>query len=132
MTNRISLSIVLAAFIATGCGPNEGVLRSGKESPSQAVAREVDGPSFESELAEIRNANFTWLYVVRRRDGGILNGEDKALVRQHTTDANRRVLSDEGKAVIIGSNYSITVEGVGILKERFEVLDLSPPPAPKP
>jgi hypothetical protein len=118
----------LAALVSFGCGANEGVMRSGRESPTPpAVVANVD--PFEREMTEIKEAKFTWLYVVRRRDGGILNSEDKAFVRQNTADANRRVMADGGKAVSIGSNYSITADGAQILKQRFEVTDLSTPPA---
>ena len=131
MKSRTSLVLSFAALVSFGCGANEGVLQSGRESPTPAaptgVAANVD--PFEREMAEVQEAKFTWLYVVRRRDGGILNSEDKAFVRQHTTDANRRVVADGGKAVIIGSNYSITADGAQILKQRFDVTDLSTPPA---
>jgi len=125
---RTSLLLSFAVLVSFGCGANEGVMRSGRESPTPAaVAGNVD--PFEREMAEIQEAKFTWLYVVRRRDGGILSSEDKAFVKQHTTDANRRVVADGGKAVIIGSNYSITADGAQILKQRFDVADLSTPPA---
>ena len=128
MRTLISALLFLVGLTALGCGANEGVLRSGREPPSPPAADAPTKTTFERDLAEIKEAKFTWLYVVRRRDGGILNSEDKAFVRQHTTDANRRVLSDDGKAVIIGSNYSVTAIGAEALKERFEVTDLSEPP----
>jgi len=61
----------------------------------------------------------------------MLNAEDKALIRSGTAEANRRVVSDGGQAVIVGSNYEASVAAIETLKPRFDVTDLSTgkPPA---
>lgn len=125
---RTSAFVILSALLAFGCGPNEGVLRSGKETPIPSAAETTADP-FERELADAKEANLPWLYIVRRRDGGILSSEDKGFVRQHTVEADRRVLADGGKAVIIASKYTDTVAGAEKLRARFDVTDLSQPPA---
>jgi hypothetical protein len=121
--NRLVIVCLLSAAAAS-CGANEGVLHSGKQSPAPP-ANESRVEPFEQDLADVKAANFTWLYVIRRRDGGILDAEDKAFLRKGTAESNRRVVSDGGKAVIVGSNYEASVAGVETLKARFDVTDLS-------
>jgi hypothetical protein len=93
-------------------------------------AAEASVEPFERELADVKEANLPYLYIVRRRDGGILTSEDKAFVRQYTVEADRRVLADGDKAVIISSKYTATIAGIEKLKARFDITDLSQPPAP--
>ena len=128
---RALTGIMLGAALIAGasCGANEGVLQSGKETPGPTA--EAKAATFESDLADVKRADFNWLYVIRRRDGGILIGEDKARIRVATGDANRRVLTDEGKAIIVGSNYEASVPAIDKLKAQYEVTDLSTgtPPA---
>ncbi|MFN2500851.1 MAG: hypothetical protein ABR530_02440 [Pyrinomonadaceae bacterium] len=124
-------TLFLCLAISTGCSGNQAVLQSGRQSPTPAsIENKLD--SFESDLNQMKTAGFTWLYVVRRRDGAPLDTEDKNLLRAATGDANRRVLSDSGRAVIVGSNYAASLAGIDSLKTRFDVADLSPPPTPTP
>ncbi len=126
----LSLSILLlVGSLLTSCAANEGVLRSGRPDSSPPGSPAIEVSAFERDMAEAKGAGFAWLYVVRRRDGGILTAEDKTFIKQHSADANRRILTDGDKAVIIGSNYSVTAEGARALKERLDVVDHSPPPA---
>ncbi len=119
--------ILITASAVCSCAPNEGVLHSGRANSPSAPNAAAEVSPFERDLAEAKGADFTWLYVVRRRDGGILTDEDKAFIRKHTAEANRRILTDGGKAVIIGSNYSATVDGAKALRELLDVADHSPP-----
>ena len=127
---KFALPLVIAStvYFSVACGANQGVLESGKGTPGPAATARVD--TFESDIADVKRAGFTWLFVIRRRDGGILDTADKALVRDATAQANRRVLSDEGKAIIVGSNFKDGITGIEGLKKQFDVADLSPPPTP--
>ena len=122
--------LVLAAAVAVtaNCGANPAVLESGKGSPVPTAAAKVD--TFDSDLADVKRADFTWIYVIRRRDGGVLDTADKAKVRNATGQANRRVVSDEGRAIIVGSNFREGNAGIETLKKDLDVTDLSPPPSP--
>ena len=56
----------------------------------------------------MRTANFNYIFVLRRKDGGTMDADDKAFVRGVTGGFNRRTLSDDEKAVIVGSNLACT------------------------
>lgn len=78
----------------------------------------------------MRNADFTFVLVFRRRDGSALDAEDKAFINANTPpDVNRRRLSDDGKAVIIGSNFPFLPGSIEQLTGRFVMEDHSKPEA---
>ena len=108
------------------CGANDAVLKSGKETPAPSNV-EVSKPTFEKELDEIKAANFTFIYVLRRKDGQKLDSEDRSVIRLQTVDMNRRVTADEDKAVIIGSNYQIPAKNMFVLLDRFALQNYSLP-----
>lgn len=77
----------------------------------------------------MRTANFVFIYVIRRKDGGPLDADDKRFASQETLDMNRRAVSDEGKAIVVGSNFKLPDENLKTLTERFAFEDLSKPDA---
>ena len=54
---------------------------------------------------------------------------DRSLIRQQTDQANRRVSSDGGKAVVVGSNFPLLVEKYAPLRDRFDIENFSKPDA---
>lgn len=116
--------------LAAACGANEGVLRSGKDASPQANAGNQKTP-FARELESMRDANFTFIYVLRRKDGTAINAEDRGVIKLRTADANRRLSSDDDKAFIIGSNVQLSPQNMIALYDRFAVENYSPPPIPE-
>lgn len=80
----------------------------------------------------MRTADFRYIWVIRRKDGAVLDAADKAVIRQNTVDMNRRVLTDDDKAVLIGSNAVPFRENFDLLARAYAVQDLSPEPMPSP
>ena len=121
-----SLLITITCVLASACGPDDRILKSGKETPAPSNV-EVSKPAFEKELDDIESAGFTFVYVLRRKDGKKLDSEDRSVIRLQTVDMNRRVTADDDKAVIIGSNYQIPPKNMFVLFDRFAVQNYSPP-----
>jgi len=127
-TKRIRIStICFAALVAANCGANEGVLRSGNETPVQANAVD-DKPSFEKDMNALHTAGFTYIYELRRRDGEAIDSEEVSIIRELTVDTNRRIKSDSNKAVLIGSNFELSNDDLSALNARFLVVDHSATP----
>ena len=124
MTNLITKLASLALLLLTACGANDNVLKSGKETPQ---ANAVAASAFEQDLSAVKNADFRWVYVLRRKDGGVIDAEDKSVIRLSTVGANRRVSADSDKAFIIGTNNQIPPEKMMALYQRFAIEDHSPP-----
>ena len=75
----------------------------------------------------MRTANFNYIFVLRRKDGAKMDADDKAFVRGVTGGFNRRTLSDDEKAVIVGSNPRVPDDTLQMIKSRFDVEDFSKP-----
>lgn len=125
-TKRLAIPIMLIALLATGCGANEGVLRSSKETPIQANAANMK-TLFVKDLEAMRTAGFAFIYVVRRKDDGIIDAEDVGVIKLQTADTNRRVKTDNDRAVIIGSNKETPPNNLDVLYDRFSIEDYSEP-----
>lgn len=98
------------------------------EKPNvNAVTANVENQqsAFESDLQTLKTANLKYVFVFRRTDGGTFDGEDKKFLRTNLPTTNRVILTDEGKAFIVGSNYKFPPENLEVLRLRFNVEDYS-------
>ncbi len=126
-------TLILALWVAAtiACGANDNILRSGKDPLVRSNA-EPEKTSFAQDLDAMRTAGFSFIYVLRRKDGGAIDPEDKSVIRVHTTQANRRVSADDGKVVIVGSNFQLAAHNMTALYQRFAVENYSPAPSSTP
>ena len=130
MTKAISALSLAAVLFAGGCGPNRSILESGNGNAASIPGKSsIEKSSMDQDLDAMRNADFKVVFVLRRKDGAEFDTADRGVVRQHTGQANRRVAADNGRAVIVGSNFPLDPAGIAILKERFLFEDHSPPEA---
>jgi hypothetical protein len=123
---RVACLLITISAIAA-CSPNENILRSA-ENKIPAANMPIERSSMDQDLEAMRTADFKVIFVLRRKDGGEFDAEDRAVVRQNTAQANRRVSADNGSAVIVGSNFQIEQKNLAALKERFLFEDHSPMP----
>lgn len=121
-------AFIILAMTAFGCGANESVLRSGRETPIEIDAANAK-TALEKDLDAMRTAGFTFIYVLRRRDGGVLAAEDIGVIKLQTSETNRRVKTDNDRAVIIGTNNAVPPNNLAALYDRFAVDNYSEPPA---
>ena len=131
MIAREKVGIFLLVLFITACGPNEQILKSGKESPTP-VSVETPQSTVDAEISNMRTADFRFIWVIRRKDGGVIDAADKAIIRTNTVEMNRRVVTDDKKAVIIGSNAAPFKENFDALAQAFAVEDVSTEPVPSP
>jgi hypothetical protein len=120
------LAVILAVFVF-GCGANESIMKSGKETPSPTnAATPLSG--IDKDIDDMRTAEFQFIYVLRRKDGGVFDEDEKGVIKLQTAEANRRVSSDGGKAVVVGSNFALPPQNYVILYNRFVVENYSKQP----
>ncbi|MEO8041581.1 MAG: hypothetical protein ABI646_03125 [Acidobacteriota bacterium] len=136
MKTILTNTIVLISFVLLGlsCGPNQRILESANENQVNSGEPVVPNPnsapaasSFEQDLNAMRTADFKFIVVFRRKDGKALDAADKGLVSKAGSQANRRRLSDEEKAVIIGSNFPFMFGEFDVLSKRFKMENYSKP-----
>ena len=76
----------------------------------------------------MQTADFDYIFVFRRKDGGVFDKDDQKYLRNNTPlETNRWRKSDDGKAFIAGSGFSFTPEQMTALRNRFIVEDYSKP-----
>lgn len=134
MGKRISRVLVFAAavMLACSCAPNQRIVESNAElSDGQTNSNAAATPvlnTFEQDVESMRTADFVFIYVFRRKDGQPLDADDKRFASNAIPpEMNRRTVSDEGKAILVGSNFRIPPENMKVLRERFAFEDLSRP-----
>lgn len=123
---RVSLLLIIGALCTlAACTPNRRIMDEGAKTPEPIIEKPAL-PPFEADVEAMRTADFNYIYVFRRGDGGVLTDEDKAYISSYSPlETNRRKLSDSGKAVILGSNFRFPAEILKTLTERFELTDFS-------
>jgi len=120
--------VLLLTSLVTSCGANEGILRSGKETQNASNSAPARS-SIDIDIDEMRTANFKLIYVLRRKDGGAIDAEDRAVIKAQTDGVNRRIGSDNGKAFVVGSNAALPPDRLAAIYDRFAVENYSLPDA---
>jgi hypothetical protein len=129
---------VIAAFFNSSCQPNAAILESSKNAVAERAnsfeaASNQSKNSFARDLETMRTANFDFIYVFRRKDGALLDADDKKYVKLNSPiETNRFILSDEDKAVIAGSKYKFAEQNLMALRDRFNIEDFSKPQSAAP
>lgn len=102
---------MFAICVIAACGPNQRILESANENRPADIAdgnsNSVPAPvGFDQDLESMRTADFKFILVFRKKDGQAMDASDKDWISKNVgAQANRRMLSDGGKAIIIGSNF---------------------------
>lgn len=120
-----SIQIIFLTTILGGCGANEGILKSGNDTAVSTNAAPTLS-TLEKDVEAMRTANFKFIYLLRRKDGGEIDAEDRGVIKLKTDGANRRISSDNGKAFVIGSNFEIPADKMLAIYDRFAVENYSP------
>ena len=123
---RSKFCFLIFIIALTACGANDKILQSGKETPNTNATPRA---AIDDDLTAMRNADFRFVFVLRRKDGGAIDAEDRAVIKANTSEANRRVSSDNDKAFVIGTNTALPPEKLAALYQRFAVENHSPQPA---
>ncbi|MCU1289047.1 MAG: hypothetical protein JWN60_1276 [Acidobacteria bacterium] len=125
-TAKMSLLLICASFVLA-CQPNSSIISSQKNAQTANTPDKVSSP-YERDLETMKTANFDTILVIRRKDGGALDAEDKKYIKTYSPmETNRFIVTDGEKAVIAGSKFRFPPENIDILRERFAVENLSKP-----
>jgi hypothetical protein len=122
----IKILVPALTLFCFACGPesNNSALRPGNETPAPTI--ELKKKTFDDDVASVRYSEYTWIFVLRRRDGKAIDGDDSKFIRANTPpETNQRLVSDEGKAVIMGTNFRFYPGQWDAVNKRFEIQDLS-------
>lgn len=128
---RQSALIVLFSTVLLSFGCESPSLQKKDAAATNANAQGNENApvsALEQDLQTMRTANFDYIYVFRRKDGGVLDGEDKKYLKANSPIfTNRFILSEEDKAAIAGSSYKFEAQNLEKLQERFVMENFSKP-----
>ena len=128
----VIFAIVAVFLLNSACTPNARIIESGKTPEPTPAAERPQKDGFEADVEAMRTADFQYIFVFRRKDGAELDNEDKKFINsQKPLEVNRVRLSDNGRAVIFGSNFRLPPELMKNLIERYDFEDLSLPAGPE-
>lgn len=110
-----------AFFGLTGCGATQTAVDA-PPAPIAAATPEPSSTTIESDINDMKTAGLDHVFVLRRKDGGVFDAED----RQHLRDSmpmeiNRRVSADGGRAFVLGSAFIVPKDTVTKWRARFSV-----------
>ncbi len=123
---RSALPIVLAGLTLMNfaCGGNPSLQKRSNANASP----EVKLTAVERDIKSLQNANFQYIFVFRRKDGGAFGAEDRTFLKNNLpAETNRFYLSDDDKAVVAGSSFKFEPEVLEKLGERFDIENFSAP-----
>ena len=80
---------------------------------------------FEQDLDFVRKGQYTYVWVLARKDGKPLDSDDGAFLRRAAPQVVDWVKTDEGKKVIAGTNFNLEEGNMAALRKRFVVEDYS-------
>ena len=93
-------------------------------TPPKPAASPLVG--FAKDLQFIKNGQYTYIYVLARKDGKRLDAEDKDYLRKNAPQIVDLVTTEEGKKAIIGTNFDLADgDMMTNLKKRYVVEDYS-------
>ena len=120
----VILAPLVAAISLTSCsgGKTDSASPSG---PSNAQSTTAPSPKtgFEADLDYVRKGQFTYVWVISRKDGKPFDKDDGAFLRTNAPQVVDWVTTDEGRKVIAGTNFNLGQGNLDLLKKRFKVED---------
>lgn len=119
------LALLLVTSLLYGCkGSDSG--SSSNSGSAQTKAAPTPRTDFEQKLDYVRNGQFNHIYVFSRKDGGPFDRDDVAYLTAHSPvgeKTNMRVKTDDGRRVVIGTNFEYEQAQFDALSKRFNIED---------
>jgi len=116
------------SFLISGCRKSSDTSNGSNSSQGQSANTTPTPPrtDFEQKLQYVRDGQFHHVYVFSRKDGGAFDKDDVKYLTDNSPvgeKTNMRVKTDDGRRVIIGTNFEYTAEQVTALFKRFNIED---------
>lgn len=80
---------------------------------------------FEEALRFVRNGQYTYIYVISRKDGKPLSPEDSDFLKTNAPQFVDKAATKDKTKVVAGTNFNLEEGNLEMLKKRFVVEDYS-------
>lgn len=120
-----SILIVAFAVFGSACGR---ISFSSENANSETPLPKEELTELQREIRDMQTADFKFIYVIKRRDGGEFDKSDRDFLRENRTpEINRFSATEDKKAFVVGSNYPFIPQHWQNLQKRFAIEDYSKP-----
>jgi hypothetical protein len=119
------VALMLVTFLLYGCRRSDSS-SSSNTGPAQSKAAPAPRTDFEQKLDYVRNGQFNHIYVFSRKDGGAFDREDVEYLTANSPvgeKTNMRVKTEDGRRVVIGTNFEYEPAQFTALSKRFNIED---------
>jgi hypothetical protein len=116
--------LVLVAVISVGCGKaGPETTSTVQPTPAQPQASPLVG--FEKDLQFIKSGQYTFVWVLSRKDGKPFDASDKEFLNKNAPQIVDRVTTDDKMKIIVGTNFDFEEGNIDLLKKRYVMEDYS-------
>ena len=119
--------ILVGALMFSACGGGGGANTATSTIPAPQALAASPSPQtqFEKDLQFIRNGQFTYVYVISRKDEKMFDASDSEFLRKNVPQIVDWASTDGGKKFIAGTNFNLAEGNLEMLKKRYVVEDYS-------
>ncbi len=102
------------------------LLRTATTAPSpeaSPIPTSTPLDDFEEALRFVRNGQFTYIWVISRKDGKPFDSADAAIIRTRASQVVDRTMTKDGKRIVAGSNFPFEDQNLVELQKRYLIED---------
>ena len=122
---RIVTFLVIVLLLAS-CGGSPPSTSNTNPSPPTAPSPSPSPLSdFEEAVRYVRNGQFTYIWVISRKDGKPLQPEDSTFLKTNAPQVVDWAATKDKTKVVAGTNFNLAEGNLELLKKRFVVEDYS-------
>lgn len=115
---------LIFVLLLGACGgpatPNTNTAAEAPASPSPSPLTD-----FEEALRFVRNGQYTYVYVISRKDGKPFTPEDSNFLKTNAPQFVDKAATKDKTKVVAGTNFNLEEGNLELLKKRFVVEDYS-------
>ena len=129
MNHRFLSEVLVIAVVtlSTACGGGQSTSVT-NTAPAPVASPSVQASplsEFEEDLQFIRNGQFTYVWLISRKDGKPLDPGDNVFLKANAPQVVDWVITDGGKKVFAGTNFNLEEGNLDKLKTRYITEDYS-------
>ncbi len=112
-------------FVACNHPAPPNSTNTGSTGSTAAVPSPSPLTDFEEALRFVRNGQYTYVYVISRKDGKPLTPEDSEFLKTNAPQFVDKAATKDKTKVVAGTNFNLEEGNMEVLKKRFVVEDYS-------
>jgi len=122
-----TVALLIIVLLLASCGGSPPQTASNPSpSPSTAPSPSLSPLSdFEEALRYVRNGQFTYIWVISRKDGKALQPDDSTFLKTNAPQVVDWAATKDKTKVVAGTNFNLAEGNLELLKKRFIVEDYS-------